>query len=141
MSKKALTPLISTLLLITFAVGLGALVMSWGNTQQFSTCEEIDIAVTSLKDDSSVCLKDNLINLIIENNGAADIEKMDIVILTPNSVFERNYDVNIKSGQFKHITLSDIDVDSEILKIRLIPYRQDSRCVESRFEIETIDNC
>jgi hypothetical protein len=33
--KKAITPLISTIILLSFAIGLGVMVMSWGNSGKF----------------------------------------------------------------------------------------------------------
>jgi len=72
--KKAVTPLISSVLLIIFAVGLGALVMSWGRTTQDledvpGTCETASINIIVLNDKEDVCSADDKIYATVENNG------------------------------------------------------------------------
>ncbi|MFC1728027.1 archaellin/type IV pilin N-terminal domain-containing protein [Nanoarchaeota archaeon] len=53
MNKKALSPLVATLLLVVFAIALGSVVMSWGKAyvEQATTAPEVtvdDIEETSV---------------------------------------------------------------------------------------------
>lgn len=83
-NKKAVSPLIATILLIAFAVALGAVVMSWGRSVDIS--KEIDstqkCSGTSLKVDTidgvpqifySGEENNGFVEFTIENNGKEDI--------------------------------------------------------------------
>ena len=145
MTKKAITPLISTVLLLAFAVGLGTLVMSWGNSQKFQetvSCDYVEIGITELDNSKQLCLQDNSIKTTLENNGNIDITSIELVVLTKNSVIKTNTEADFKSGEFEYFTFPlNIDDPAKILKIRLIPYTETEACVNKKVEIEKITEC
>jgi hypothetical protein len=143
-SKKAITPLVSTILLLVFAVFLGTLVMSWGNNASYqsgSGCKDTKIAVTTLEDRQQLCLKEGNIKAILENNGADAIDSLRIIALTDHTVIADQHAVSIPPGQYKHLDLPiDIQRASKILKIRIVPIN-DKECISSNIEIENIGVC
>jgi len=140
MNKRGITPLISTFILIAFAIGLGTMVMSWGNSERFkeASCESVEISVTSLNDNYKICSKEDMITATVENNGRTDIEMIRIVMLTGSGTFDQNLDTNIKVGEFGDITFP---LQQNLLKLRLIPYLDEDQCIKKRFEIENIPEC
>ena len=144
MNNKAITPLISTILLLVFAIGLGTLVMSWGNSehQKMTSCEDTALSITELNSSKEICLEGTNIKTVLENNGNSHIESLEMIMLTSDSVITQEIDVDIKPKEFKHLVLpSEIGDISKILKIRLIPNIDSGSCVEKRVEIERIEGC
>ncbi|MCK5283395.1 MAG: hypothetical protein KAK00_08365 [Nanoarchaeota archaeon] len=145
MNKKAITPLISTFFLIIFAIGLGTLVMSWGNSNLQKTdlsCKNAELSITTINNSRQICLEGNKIKSFLENNGNIAIDSIRLVVLTSDSVLTGDSEVNILPGEFKQVTFPESMGDiSKILKIRLIPQVDNELCVESRAEVERIGVC
>ena len=138
--KKAITPLISTILLLVFAIGLGSLVISWGNTQIYEGCQEVEIDITSLNNNRQLCEQDGSIAAILENNGQAYLRDLRIITLYSDNVLTQDYLISLKPGSFQRFSFSVEDI-SKVLKIRLIPFNVDVLCTEKRVEIENIVTC
>ena len=63
LSRRGMSPLIATVLLMAFAVALGGMIMNWSvDAGKGSDCERIDIKVTQL------CTKDDKIMLSMRND-------------------------------------------------------------------------
>lgn len=89
MNKKAISPLMATLVLISFSVGLGAVVMKWGQTyieeraefvqgvkETISSCNSVSFNIIRVEGISQICYKGNTIELYIDNG--PDINLVDI---------------------------------------------------------------
>ena len=84
-SKKGVSPLIATILLIAFAVALGSVVMNWGLNLQLGKspdkCRNVEIKIRNI-DVAEVCFggfgQNGYINFIIDNTGIADINGLAI---------------------------------------------------------------
>ncbi len=101
-SKKGVSPLISTVLLIAFAVALGAIVMNWGSTyvkgqtaiSEKSSDEDIacsrDVSLEIVKVDgiNKICYNDaqDLIQAVLQNNGRKKIDSILVNIVGNLSV-------------------------------------------------------
>ena len=87
-SKRGVSPLIATVLLIAFAVALGSVVMNWGLSLELGKsadkCRNIEIKIRNI-DVSEVCFggvgQNGYINFIIDNTGGADIGGLAIWII------------------------------------------------------------
>lgn len=87
-SKKGVSPLIATILLIAFAVALGSVVMNWGLKlnlgKSTDKCGNVEIKIRSLNG-VEVCFggfgKNGYINFIIDNTGSEDINSLAIWII------------------------------------------------------------
>lgn len=86
-SKKGVSPLIATILLIAFAVALGSVVMNWGlslNLGKEDKCRNVEIKIRNI-DVAEVCFggfgSNGYINFIIDNTGAIDATGLAIWIV------------------------------------------------------------
>lgn len=77
-SKKAMSPLIATVLLIAFAVALGAMIMNWSDNvinddtiDASKVCEDV-----RLQNNGDFCYSNNRLNLGLKNNGVPKIEQV-----------------------------------------------------------------
>lgn len=98
-SKKAVAPLIATVLLIAFAVALGAIVMNWGrayvedtadmakksSTGQVECANEVDLQINKVlygKDEGS--LEEDGLDIVVENLKTKEILGLSIKVLDEN---------------------------------------------------------
>ena len=87
-SKKGVSPLIATILLIAFAVALGSVVMNWGLSlnlgKSSDKCRNVEIKIRNI-DVAEVCFggfgTNGYVNFIIDNVGTADISGLAIWIV------------------------------------------------------------
>ena len=87
-NKRGVSPLIATVLLISFAIALGAVVMNWGRNLDISKpgdeCASVAIKIRETAN-YQVCYsgsgKNSYINSIIDNVGNIDIDGMGIWIV------------------------------------------------------------
>ena len=138
--KKAITPLISTILLLIFAIGLGSLVISWGDSQVIGGCQEVEMQITSLNNYKQLCSIEGNIQALLENNGQTFLKDIRIITLYTDNVESNDYMASIKPGSFQRFNFFVDDI-SEVLKIRLIPFNGDTLCTEKRVEFENIGDC
>ena len=103
----------ATVLLIAFAVALGAVVMNWGKgfveatakdtsdsaNLKLSCQQDIDLEVKEIADTKKICYGDGYIDVMLENKGTKDITGVQFVIfdnsdnmnITENSTFVIKY--------------------------------------------------
>ena len=87
-SKKGVSPLIATILLIAFAVALGSVIMNWGLNLDLGKpddkCGNVAVKIRNI-DNFEVCYGDfgqnGYINFILDNIGTADISGLTILIV------------------------------------------------------------
>lgn len=132
-NKKGVSPLIATVLLIAFAVALGAVVMNWGRNIEFSQSEDkcagVGIKVRETKD-YAVCYSgtgNNIyLNFIIDNIGKQDLYGLSIWVVGSKGtrLFELK-DILIKKGTLfdkKDNELTyELDTYGEIKHLQFIP--------------------
>lgn len=103
MNKKGVTPLIATLLLISFSVGLGAVVMSWGQNYieekaEFITaaqmmplgCDPVSISLITLGGAKQLCIASlsRAIKAYIENGPDAAIDNLKARVVGSDGIDE-----------------------------------------------------
>ncbi len=105
-SKKGVSPLIATILLIAFAVALGSVVMNWGLSLEIGKsadkCRNVEIKIRNI-DVAEVCFggfgQNGYINFIIDNTGAIDISGLAIWVVGDKGTRLFNLDnILIKKG-------------------------------------------
>lgn len=76
-SKRGMSPLIATVLLIAFAVALGTMIMNWSSgidaEAGLSVCKDVSFEVTQ-----PVCAGQNALTMVITNNGMGRIDGMEV---------------------------------------------------------------
>ncbi len=96
-NKKAISPLIATVLLIAFAVALGAVVMNWGRSYVEETAQQsavtsdtrvacaqqVNIEIVQTQGNPRVCYDedDSQVDITIQNRGDIDIDGVTFNVL------------------------------------------------------------
>lgn len=155
-SKKAVSPLIATVLLLFVAIIMGILVMNWGRAQleEASECTiDVGMSFVELNKQAQVCYagsgSNGAVTFIIENGIAAEVSSLQLRIIGTKNVYTTDlpeshldkafslmrtvpYDFNL-FGDIRQIRL--------VPKIRLFPEQDPLLCVEQAVVIEQINPC
>ena len=132
-NKRGVSPLIATVLLVSFTIALGFIVLNWGRNLDISKpgdeCLEIAIKIRSIGD-LDLCYsglgQDTYINFIVDNTGNIDIDGLGIWIVGEKGTKLLNLDdVSIKKGghfnvEDKSITY-DFNTYGKIKHVQFIP--------------------
>ncbi|MFH1182626.1 MAG: archaellin/type IV pilin N-terminal domain-containing protein [Candidatus Woesearchaeota archaeon] len=141
--KKGVSPLIATVLLIAFAVALGAVVMNWGKSfaigtmdkvqdksDQDTTCSgDVSLNVVKLADGTlQMCYggggTEGYIFFIIENTGRVAINQIDMQVIGSSDVYA-NTTLNGTSIEIGHALRKNLTYSytsyGDIRQVRVIP--------------------
>jgi flagellin-like protein len=142
MNKRGVSPLIATVLLIAFAVALGAVVMNWGRTYTEQTADnvkkqsdvqvkcfqDVKIKLLEINDKPKLCYgvwgDNSYINATLLNDGSKAIESMNLQIIgdsfiqSNTSVTDSDIEV---SGAAKISVPYKYSEVGPLLKVRIIP--------------------
>jgi flagellin-like protein len=152
LNKKGVSPLIATVLLISFAVALGSVVLSWGITRlPGDKCDSIKLEVIKVND-VEACYSGSgqnvSIYLTITNKGSVDIDGLEILVFGSKETNSISYDSQIKKGQTIATNGKNILYDSSksgiIQKIWLFPKVRTEETVETcktSIEINEVRPC
>src|SRR3989344_9037465 len=119
LNKRGVSPLIATVLLISFAVALGSVVLNWGKNLDISkpgdACAGASIKIRNVGN-SEVCYsgsgKDAELHFIIDNNGNINLEGLGIWIVGEKDTKLIDIDdVQIPSGQLIEIKNGRVKYD------------------------------
>lgn len=156
LQKKGVSPLIATVLLISFAVALGAVVMNWGRNIDIikpdDKCAGAEIKVR--KTNYEVCFaglgSGAYINFIIDNTGSVDIDGLGIWIVgTKGTKFHDFDNIKIKKGELLDIKDKSINYDfntyGDIKHVQFIPKIKSNDaidiCPKNAIKADLIDVC
>ncbi len=163
-SKKGVSPLIATVLLVAFSVALGAVVMNFqdSTTHEFTdqadlaidreiTCSlDLSLSVLEVQDIDFACYNhsgSNNFEVIVENHGSKDIEGMQIVLLDKNNEIYRFQEFNEldSHGVTKYnVSLGpDFVFPPDLVILSAIIDSKGSKvvCKDNRIELESICEC
>lgn len=149
-SRKAVSPLVATVLLIAFAVSLGAVVMNWtsGAIQNEShdelngVCNSVYISILDRGSSKAICL-DRINNKIIIDieNGPMAIDGLRLSYLAKSSDF-MDYIKKIEGGILSHVELSyDVALYGELSNVKIVPIVDDNVCSEGGRSFSVITDC
>ena len=148
MSKKAVSPIVSSVLLIVFAVALGIVVMSWGKSavtveEKGASCIQASLNVIKIAEKSKICFKDSISYLTIENNGQIKITGFKVSFIG-DSIYQKDVVKGMVVGEIIDAKVDFSDV-GKIQKIKIIPKitaeGKERVCPNSGVEIENIGEC
>lgn len=150
MNKRAITPLISTVLLVSFAVLLGIIVMSWGRTtyaaqQETMSCEQSGLGIIEINEVPEICYNSGKIRFTVENQGQTEVNGFKISILGETGIQQFELDWFMRVGDIEEIA-TDYDASvAFIRKIKIVPvitsYGVDYICPKGGVEIDRIALC
>lgn len=155
-SKKGVSPLIATILLIAFAVALGSVVMNWGLNlslgKSSDKCGSVEIKIRNI-DGAEICYggfgANSYINFIIDNVGETDINGLSVWIAGDKGtkLVDLN-DIMIKKGALFEKKGKDVAYDAtaygSIKNVQFIPkIKSDTLepCLKNAIKVEKIGIC
>jgi len=142
-SKKGVSPLIATVLLIAFAVALGAVVMNWGRTYVEDTAKfareksdteimcssDVKLSWLEIKNVKRLCYEyttTTKLNFTIENTGKLDIVGLAVTVvgskdINTTSIDLKSENMTLKRARFyrnESIEFGNLGIPSQI---RIVP--------------------
>ncbi|MBW2976682.1 hypothetical protein KY347_04510 [Candidatus Woesearchaeota archaeon] len=156
-NKRGVSPLIATVLLISFAVALGAVVMNWGSNfdllKEEDVCYDINLKLRNLNG-AEVCYsgsgKSRYIHFILDNKGNADVNGLGLWITGEKGTKLLDFnDFSIERGTLLEIRDNTVEYDfnayGAIKHIQFIPKvkTEDSIeiCVRNSVKAEKVEVC
>ena len=141
--KKGVSPLIATVLLIAFAVALGAVVMNWGRTYVEDTASlareksdteikcssDVKLEFLSIKNVEKLCYEyttTTKLNMTIENTGKLDIVGLQVTVVGEKNINTTEIDLKAVNASLKRsrfyrnesIEMSDLGAPTQV---RIVP--------------------
>jgi flagellin-like protein len=158
-NKKAVSPLVATILLIAFAIALGAVVMNWGRgyieekaefvqggaAVEPADCHSIAFSILDVGGSPQICTEDGEIRALIQNEGPA-IENLKATVITSSGVINRE---NLLASVLKTADTTNIkipyDPSGEIIQVKIIPQINIDGdyefCTAEGITVESVSNC
>jgi flagellin-like protein len=139
LKKKAVSPLIATVLLIAFAVALGAVVMNWGRTYVEETAEkaqktsntkvscsmDVNLKYVTLNGRKQICYNESedVIRFTLQNSGSKTIEGIDVQVIGAEDFYITTIsNSSIRSSFLLKTNITyDFTTYGDIQKVSLIP--------------------
>lgn len=105
MDKKAVSPLIATVLLIAFAVSLGAVLLTYMTS--LGECGGVSIEIPTLEETSQICYNSNTnkLDFTLENSGREDIEYLKLTLTGALNVDNLDVDHTIPHAETEKISI------------------------------------
>ncbi len=154
LGKKGVSPLVATVLLIAFAVALGAVVMNWGRgyveeapkaAAIADACSgNIQLNILDIAGKKNICLDEanNKISFRFENSGSIKVDGFKIQLIgvlgTKDHIFNERMepsDINSKNVDYF------VTEHGQLQKARLIPKVGVTFCPSKSTSIENIQPC
>lgn len=132
-NKRGVSPLIATVLLISFAVALGSVVLNWGRNLDISkpgdTCSGVSINIRNIEDLGACYVgsgQDAYIRFIIDNNGDIAVAGLGIWVVGQKGTKLLDLDdFSLKLGELLSIEDNKVTYDfntyGDIKHVQFIP--------------------
>lgn len=156
MNKKAISPLLSTILLILIAVGIGIIVMNWGRAhlEVGAKCAiDTEMKIVLLNNIPQICYagsgESGYVSFIVENGVNIDIKAIQFRAIGKKQVYTTELaDSSIEKGYTLMKTVPyNFDLFGDIRQIKLTPkimvYPEEPSilCTEQALILEDIREC
>ncbi len=138
--KKAISPLMSTLILVFFAGSLGAVVISWGSANvdiSQDACSQVALNLLKIENKPQICTEGDQLRFILENKGEVDISGYNIVIIKDQGIIRSQESTYIAVGDVKEDILK---IEGSIRQVNIIP-RISQLCAKKSITIESVGGC
>ena len=152
LSKKGITPLMITLLLVSFAVAVGVMVMNFGRAQVEDAAEcaiDIGLKFSNVAGKDQICYDQSTskVSFTLENGVNIKVEGLIInSIGVDNADSSELNDAKIgKAGVYKNKVSYNSVANGELQQIKIVPkvvlYEEEIVCSEQALVAEDIKNC
>jgi len=142
MNKRGIAPLISTIILLIFATGLGLVVMNWGNAVSIEQKDGCDaqLEIVSINGLPQACYTENGVKLTLENAGLDTVTEMKVAIIDENGVLNQVVHERLEFIEVKEISFNTQRFLSNIRKIKITP-KTTEYCSDNALEIDKVGRC
>ena len=148
-SKRGISPLIATVLLIAFAVSIGTMIMNWGKDviANVGDCNDVKLDVQTINGKPLFCYDtlNNKINVMVKNTGSVDVKELHLSVTAADFSHEEKIidESSLKSGA---IITKNIDfLKSGTFKVEIVPYivsgGKEKACLDKSVVSEAIERC
>lgn len=159
MNKRGISPLIATILLITFSVALGAVVMSFGEQYveeqaefvsgdpevAVAACDAVDLQIIQVGGKQQICVRDGMIELSVDNGPEMSIDGIQARVVGTEDVYISPNILTESLGPAASLkTIFQYENVGTPLQVRLTPLLRDgqvSYCVGSAIVVENLAAC
>ena len=152
MNKRGISPVIATLLLISFAVAIGVVVMTFGKAQVETQAQcplNIGLKLSVISGQKQICFdsSSNQIKFTIENGANIAVDRLvaNIIGTEKAETIEINDAKMEKVGSYVGKVSYNVQESGEIRQIKLTPaitlYDEQQVCIEKALTIEKVPNC
>jgi hypothetical protein len=151
MNKKGISPLIATFLLISFAVSLGVVIMSFGRAQVELEAQcpiNIGLKISSIGGEDQFCYDTNAkeIKFTLENGVNVKVEGLVFNVIGAQQA--ESHEINtkiIKAGTYLGNMKYDSSTSGKIRQIKISPkinlYEAEEICTDKALIIEDVRDC
>jgi len=150
--KKGITPLMATLLLISFAVAIGVVVMNFGAAEVESNAQcpvQIGLKLAIIGGQDQICYDSAKKDVTFTLENGVNIKVEGLIFNAIGSTKAESYELNeakmIKAGNYLGHVTYDSAVSGTIKQIKITPkinlYDAEQICTEQALVIENIRNC
>lgn len=152
MDKKAISPLIATLLLLSFAVALGVVIMNFGRAQVELEAQcpiDIGLRFAEIGEEQQICYDDakKEVSFIVENG--VNIKVSGMIVNTISSEKAETKELPeakmAKAGSYMGHIPYDTAVNGEFRQMKITPkinlYDEEQICLEKSLVVEKLPSC
>ncbi len=149
MTKKAMSPLFSTIILIGFAIALGGIVMSWGRAgygveEGIIVCEQTSLSLVSYGENKGICSKDGILYFTMQNNGEVNLDGIKVSLLSNEEIYSSVINQQIGSADIVNLELGHPyigKIEKVIFTPKFIYSGRERLCPRNGFSTEAIGEC
>jgi len=146
--KRAMSPLLSTILLIGFAIALGGIVMSWGKSgytvaSTLEGCEETSLSLISFGENPGICQVGNRLYFTIQNNGEISLDGIKVDVLGTDGIYSSviTREINVADIIKLDSEYGNGEIEKVIFTPRFTYLEQEKLCPKKGFSIDKVGEC
>ncbi|MDP7141001.1 MAG: hypothetical protein QF506_01435 [Candidatus Woesearchaeota archaeon] len=145
LNKKAISPLVSTIAMLGFAIILGIIVMGWGSEVEQKTqssCSKARIEPVFIDNEPIICYTNKNIEFMLENIGSIDINGLKLNIIGESDISRVELEQSIQVGDvIKKVVPYDQSTIGTIKLLKFFALINKNYCGDSLIELENIEPC
>lgn len=148
-SKKGISPLIATVLLIAFAIALGAVVMNVSadlieeqTKAPAVDCSNLSLEVFNVRERPQVCYESGQVTYRLTNPGIHTVTDVRVQIVGERGVAQEEFGSAMAPADIKDAAIAySLAKNGNIVSARFIPLSEETVCQAQSVEVSDIKDC
>jgi hypothetical protein len=136
MNKRGISPLVALIVLVSFSVALGVLVINLLSLLFVEdACESVEVELLELRDFKPLCVDyagGRVIRFVVRNAGTVEIEQLKIAVITSSDLFQGDLVRLVKPAE--RLDMRDgfrFDAAGEVKEITITPIVRQEGSIKS----------